>query len=257
MAFKPIPEKIENPNAGITVKCFTCSHFNICQMRKDYLKTAKLISDILGDNSQNYAQNDLPYDIPKFIGKTVINGNEYFVNDLETTDNKELTFYKAKYTDKDNFKIAYYCDKRVVIFDAVYNSEEEEFTISKGKEAYTEIEYELNSDSIILLQLECSSLRELLEEFGEKDIINTSAFSASLNCQFYYRTNGLTYEEGIKKIFADYPNGIPLDKDGNVYHIANFHIADKEVPLYKPINRTINFAPIYAEEKLYKRKDYE
>ena len=38
----------------VQVKCFTCKHFPVCLIKRDYIRTAVLIEGILGDPPKNY-----------------------------------------------------------------------------------------------------------------------------------------------------------------------------------------------------------
>ena len=78
---------------------------------------------------------------------------------------------------------------------------------------------------------------------GEKEIINTTYFSAVLNCNFYEYEKGLTMEEGIRRIIAEFPNGVPL-KDGSYYHLATFHYENGKVECFNPFKNKIAFAPM-------------
>ena len=86
--------------------------------------------------------------------------------------------------------------------------------------------------------------REMIleKEKQEIDIINTTYFSAQLNCDFYEWEKGLTESEGIRRIIAEYPDGIRL-KDGSYYHLATYHIEPGKIPCYHPQNGKVAFAP--------------
>jgi len=67
-----------------------------------------------------------------------------------------------------------------------------------------------------------------------KDVINTTHFSAMLNCDMY-EWNKETFEEAVERMKREYPFGIPIDEKGHgFYHIATFHIANGKVP-YSPL----------------------
>lgn len=86
-------------------------------------------------------------------------------------------------------------------------------------------------------------MEEKEKENENYDVINTTYFSANLNCDFYEYEKGLTEEEGIRRMIAHYPKGIPC-KDGSYYHLATFHIEPYKVPMYHPENGKVAFAPI-------------
>lgn len=62
------------------------------------------------------------------------------------------------------------------------------------------------------------------------DLINTTHFSASLNCELY-DYNNKKFEDSIKELLKKYPHGIPIsDDDRELYHIATYHCEPCHVP---------------------------
>jgi len=88
-----------------------------------------------------------------------------------------------------------------------------------------------------------TEMEEAEKESEDLDVINTTYFSAKLECDFYEWEKGLTEAEGIKRIIAAFPNGVPC-KDGTYYHLATFHIEPHKVPCYHPENGKVAFAPM-------------
>lgn len=246
-----IPSPPPPEHTRIKVRCFTCRHFPICEIRSDYLKTAKLIQNVLGAPNDSYEISSLPFKIPDFEGITIENWKEYFPETVTTKNGKTGYFYMAKYQYskcccKDNYiKFIYIVDKFYVLFTAIYNEETKEFDIPAGKEICYGVSCEIAED-LELLQIGLLDLKEDIEkqESKPKDVINTTAFSAQLDCKFYEWEKGLDYNEGIKRIVAQYPDGVPIGPCGELYHLATYHIEDKCVPCYHPENGYPAFAPL-------------
>lgn len=256
----PIKTKLPPPkHTEIRPQCFICKHFPVCNIREDYLKTAKLIQEILGDPCEKYEMSPPPVKIPDFEGTFIENYEEYFPNSVKSTKNTDGNFYMAKYINSNYIKFIYIFDGYYVLFSAQYNEETKEFDISQGKEICYGVSCEIAED-LELLQLGLLSLKEDIEniESEEKDIINTTYFSAELKCRFYEWEKGLDYYEGIKRIIAQYPNGIPINCNGELYHLATYHIENRCVPCYHPENGQPAFAPmpypVFIPPKCHKRK---
>lgn len=241
-------------NSEIQVRCFTCKHFPVCGIKINYLKTARLIQQVLG-----YPADALELvKIKGFDGTVVQNFENYFPKEIKANTDKNGEFFGAKYIDKDTINFIYKFDCYFVLYKAVYNNEKKEFIIPIGKEIYYNVDFIINEDYNDDIQLGLLTLREDIENkkcpcCEEKDIINVSAFSAALNCDFYEWEKGLTYEEGMKRIVMKYPNGIPIDNCGNLYHLATYHIEPNKVPCYHPENGKTAFMPmaypVYIPEK--------
>lgn len=239
------PELPAPPHTEIKVQCFTCKHFPVCNMRQDYLKTAQLIQEILGSPCESYEINPPPIKIPNFEGVFIENYQEYFPDTVISTKDTIGNFYMAKYNCSENIKFIYIFNGYYVLFNAQYNEETKEFDISQGKEICYGVTCEIAED-LDLLQLGLLSLKEDIEnaEPEEKDIINTTHFSADLKCNFYEWEKGLNYYDGIRRIIAKYPNGIPIGCHGELYHLATYHIEDRCIPCYHPENGQPVFAPM-------------
>jgi hypothetical protein len=77
----------------------------------------------------------------------------------------------------------------------------------------------------------------------ELDIINTTHFSAQLNCNFYEQEKGLTEKERIQRLVKQYPCGIPM-RDGRYYHLATYHIEPNKVPYCHSKDNYSTFSPM-------------
>lgn len=242
----PIEPELPPPaHTQLLPRCFTCKHFPVCNIREDYLKTAQLIEEVLGAPCKSYELYPTPVPVPDFIGIVIENFEEYFPKTVVSTNNKEGSFYVAKYINGKNIQFMYIFDGYFVLFGAIYNEDTHEFDITIGKEICYGIECQLNDDSLDDLQLGLLSFKEDLEsqEQKEMDVINTTYFSAILNCQFYEWEKGLDYYEGVKRIIAKYPCGVPLGED-KYYHLATFHRENRCIPCYHPENGHPAFAPM-------------
>lgn len=246
-----IPSPPPPRHTEIKIHCFTCKHFPVCNIRQDYLKTAKLIQNVLGAPCDNYEISSLPFKIPEFEGITIENWKEYFPETITTKNDKIGYFYMAKYQyskcccKNTCIKFIYIIDKFYVIFTAIYDEDTKKFNISLGKEICYGITCEIAND----LELLQNGLMVLLEDIKKKeaipkDIINTTAFSAQLDCKYYEWEKGLDYNEGIKRIIAKYPDGIPIGPCGELYHLATYHIENHCIPCYHPENGHPVFAPM-------------
>lgn len=150
----PIDDDLPAPHhTELVPRCFTCSKFPVCNLRSDYLKTAQLIENIIGNPQEDYQLD-----------------------------------WKCS------------CDS--------VEEEEEEETAEDGTEA-----------------------------------INTTYFSARLDCYFYEQQKGLSPYDGVRRMIAEFPNGIPMS-DGTYYHLATYHFEKDKVPCYNPFGNKVAFAPM-------------
>lgn len=215
-------------------RCFVCKHFPVCQMRSDYLKTAMLIEEILGKPNNSFIFNPLLFDIPNFCGTVIDNSDDYFPNEVSSSKWASGTFYMAKYVSKDEVNFIYNFEGYMVLFNAVYDEDTGLFVIKKGHDIYYNTGTNLTNTDDLLLGL--ASFREDMEEKEEAEEetekINTTYFRAELECDYYEWEKGLSYEDGVKRLFIQYPNGIPIGEE--VYHLATYHYEKGKIPLYKP-----------------------
>ena len=231
-------------------RCFTCKKFPVCNIREDYLKTALLIQRILGDPQEdrelNYYNSEWGR-IPGYKGYNFINPENYFPESITTTEEDTGTFKEAKYRSKNLVQFIYTIKGYFVLFDAVWDEEDKIFDFSSGREIYYGLKFNLSDNSMIELAVGLEGWRTEMEEAEKEsedlDVINTTYFSAKLECDFYEWEKGLTEAEGIKRIIAAFPNGVPC-KDGTYYHLATFHIEPHKVPCYHPENGKVAFAPM-------------
>lgn len=243
----PIEPNLPPPDhTYIKVQCFVCKHFPVCNIRIDYLKTAQLMQNILGNPCDSYELLPTPIPYPQFKGKLITNFKEYFPMEVKSAKEKNGTFYAAKYTDSNHIQFMYIYCGYYVFYTATYNKDLYEFEISDGEEICYNLKWQLSEDDIELIKLGLASFKEDIENTPEeeKDVINTTFFSAELRCKFYEWERGLTYADGVKRILAQYPDGIPLDENNTYYHLATFHCENAKVPCYHPENGHPVFAPM-------------
>lgn len=237
---KPLP-----PDKSIHVRCFTCKKREVCSIKKDYLKTAQLIENIVGKPKDDYEINCCAPYLPHFDGTLVEKPEEYLPTEITSEKDTKATLFKLKYIDSNNFNFVYFVDPYYIIFSAKYNKETKLFDVSDGVEPYYGAIFKINSKHNDDIQLGLATLKEDLEakEPEEKDVINVTAFSAELNCQFYEWERGLSYEDGLRRMVAQYPDGIKLD-DNTYYYLATYHIEPKKTPCYHPNNGKVGFMPM-------------
>lgn len=239
----PITKKIPPPkHTKVEVKCFTCRNFEICNIKKDYLKTAHLIQNIMGRPCENYEWKH----IPNFCGKDI--NSEYFPEIVKSLTSLQGNFAAARYTDENNVKILYIFDKKYPTLFTAASDEYGAWTINNGDMlGNCNIEIQLLEENIDDIKFGLSLWREDLLEQEEaekkKDIINTTNFTARLDCRHYDPIKGLSYKDGINRLISKYPCGIPIDDCGKLYHLATFHIEEDCVPCYHPYNGEIAYAP--------------
>ena len=261
-------------------QCYTCEKFEICSLRASYLKTLLLIENILGNPQEDLLLQKSRQDVNCgcYYGNPIEKAEEIFPATLTFTkrtlpDGIELSdtvagkFISAIYQDFDTVLFKYNAEDFIVVFKAVYNSETKEFDIMDGIEIVYGIIYEFPADSILEVQVELSAWREEMiekeEEHKDIDIINTTYFSGQLNCSFFKPIKGLKPEDGVRRIIAEFPDGVPCG-DGQYYHIETLHIEPNKVPWYNPNAGKVAFAPIpypvfvpapCKEKKVYRRDD--
>lgn len=254
------PINIDIPPAHTQVwpRCATCKKFPVCNIRLDYLKTLYLIQEILGDPQEDYElHKSNPYaKYPCYEGNPIENPETIFPAELTFTERilptgETLTesvtgqLESAKYQNYNTVLFMYDSEGYKVVFRALYNEETKEFDIKDGYDIVYHIKYIFPTESILELQVNLETWRnEMIEkEDKDADIINTTYFSAQLNCRFYEQIKGLRPEEGFRRMIAEFPNGIP-DGEGNYYHIETLHIEPNKVPCYNPNAGKVAFAPI-------------
>ena len=141
------------------------------------------------------------------------------------------------------------------ILDDIFKTESIGFSISSGYDAYyPKIQYPISDEVAQNLTAAAMSFYNDFEEVQivcPKDVINTTAFSARLECDHYEWEKSLSYEDGYKRIFCKYPNGIPLC-DGRYYHIATYHTEPKKAE-FMPFPYPMNCKPYKVIPPKYRR----
>lgn len=146
--------------------------------------------------------------------------------------------------------MVYMVGKYYILLKFEYNSTSELYELKFCKEAFYLVDYDLSQTSLEEIQLGLVDWREWAinasaPEPPKRDVINTTHFSACLDCDSY-EWNKDSYEDAIKKFQKKYPLGIPISGDGRLlYHIATYHVVDGEVPIqpyFKP-EKVTNYIP--------------
>lgn len=270
---KKIEEILAEPeHATIKPQCFTCEHFPVCQIRTDYLKVAILIADILGAPADKYELIQRPFLVPGFVGTPINNAKEYFPKEIHNTvefsgslfGTKEIDqrvimiksmvsqngeFHDAKIVDTKHIQFIYIFGGVIVLFSAVYNDETEKFDFKNGKDVYYNLPFEIDGEFMDDMQAALLTIKkdeeERIENEKKLDIINTTPFSSCLICDHYTHIPNLSFEQGVHRMFLQYPNGIPLG-DEKYYHIATYHrgIVEPRPKVYYPPKQTFAKMPV-------------
>lgn len=237
----PIPPKLPPKHTQIQPRCFTCKHFEMCSFKRDYLKTLTLMQNDLGAPQWDFEWTDKYFTVPGFVGFPIVNQDDYFPKEVSfnNSDNPGK-LWLAKFNGINYVNIVYKDTKYYILIQLKYNKESELYELKSCKEAFYKIDYELSEKSLEEIQLGLVEWREIIINAimppppPKPDIINTTHFSANLNCDMY-EWNKDSFEDAVEKLCKKYPQGVPLDEHGRaLYHIATFHVAGGEVP-YAPL----------------------
>lgn len=230
----PINVPVPPPHTQIHPRCFTCKKFPVCSLRDDYLKTATLIQWVLGDPQKDREIGWIDYrcgELHDFKGFNFHNPGEIFPETVTTKNNEVGSYLDSKWRNYNIVQFIYIINDYYVQFDAFWNCGLKTYEI-KGHEVYYNIPYSLSTESESAIIEGLTSWREkMIEKEKENknyDIVNTTHFSAILNCVFYEQQKGLSEREGIERLFIHYPNGFPY------HHLATYHIEPYKVPTFAP-----------------------
>lgn len=244
LCLTPIPCKLPPPkNTQIQVRCFTCKKFDVCRIKEDYLKTAMLISEVLGSPAKNFNLNW----IPNFYGIDIYEPLNYFPFYVRITDSiKNITckFLGARFTDDNNISFVYGNDYLVIQFKTI--CVENNWRFFMGEEVNTRQPFYILAENIQEIEKGLIKFQKDLQNAkppAHSDIIETTAFSARLECDYYDPIKNLSYCDGMKHIAEKYPKGVPLGCN-RYYHIATYHVEPHEVPMYHPYNGTTAYMPL-------------
>ena len=141
--FNPI--SVEQPpcHTKIHIRCHTCAKKRVCGLMTDYLKTATLIENILGNPQKDRA-------IACDWGFTGLEFDEQiFPTEIQASTNgaEETTgtYINAKYKNKDKVKLLYEIKKYFVMFTFTWDEGEQTYKLTSNKEIYFGIPFNLNS----------------------------------------------------------------------------------------------------------------
>ncbi len=249
------PIKVDEPprHTQIHPRCFTCKKFPVCRIREDYLKTAELMQRVLGDPQEDRALGCFDPEsscgaLPGYCGYTFRYPETIFLKEISTsTAGVDGQFIDARWRNLDIIQFIYNVNGYYVLFTALWNQQRKFYDIREGRELYYGVPILMSDFSKKEIANNLKTWRQEskdeIEANKKMDIINTTFFSARLECEFYEHERGLTEEEGIRRIIAQYPHGVPC-KDGSYYHLATYHIEPNKVPMYHPENGKVAFAPM-------------
>lgn len=249
----PLPPLLPPKHTQIQPRCFTCKHFEMCKYKQDYLKTITLMQHDLGSPQKDMELVDKYIVIPGFVGFPIRHEEEFFPKEVtfdNSDDNGKL--FMAKFNGINYVNVVYLSHKYYILIKLVYDKETEIYELKSCEEAFYKTEYVLNSKDLETIQLNLVDWREQAinavapppPPSRKPDVINTTHFSASLNCDLY-EWNKETFEEAIKRLQKEYPYGIPISEgDRTLYHIATYHIEPDQIP----------YAPLFTPEKCCKKQ---
>lgn len=263
------PTNVVKPpkHTQIPIRCENCKKFPICSIREDYIKTAILMQNILGD-----PQEDLELDIygcdcgcriDGFWGYDFEKPSDYFPEEIslttETSDNVLTGALKeAKYRNKDYISLLYEVQKFLIQIDVMWNMDDEVYDVLDGFEVFYKGKLIVSKDSQTNITEKLPDWREsiikLEEENKKLDIINTTHFSARLDCEFYEQDKNLKCGEGWNRMIAECPD--------YCCHLATYHIepqkilpnGDNKVDFY-PYPYIPRFCPPPPPKPLYRRDE--
>lgn len=229
------PIQVDAPpcHSKIKVRCFTCKKFPVCNIREDYLKTAILIEEVLGNPQEDFELKKLDCCGDCYDGIIIDNTDNYFPDTIYTNKHDKGLFVDAKCQGLDVIMCQYKINNYLVIFTFKWDTKENSYEYVKGQELYYRLPYTLSDDDIATISVGLQAWRQTQKEQQEdKDIINTTYFSSILNCDFYDWDKNLTEQEGVNRIYLQYPDGIPC-KCGIYHHLATYHIEPYKIPINK------------------------
>lgn len=228
MSFVYEPINISKPpsHTKIEPRCFQCVLFPACNIRHDYLQTAKLIENILGNPQEDY---ELREEDGGFYGFDFENKEDYFPSEIQFDDETKGTLLSAKYVNKNFVRVLYEINKFYYQF-IFFWLETNRYEVSKGRELYYGLEIKMPTEVANTISTSLLTWREEMErkeeEDKEKEVINTTFFSAILNCQFYRQDKNLTPQEKINRMALHCDNPC----DCHYHHLATYHIENEKVP---------------------------
>lgn len=146
------------------------------------MKTAMLIQRILGDPQQDF---ELREEDGGFYGIPFPEPTLYFPETFTFEDETVATLLSAKYVNKNFVRVLYEINKYYYQF-VFFWSETEKYEVTIGKELYygllIKMPNEVSNEIATNLLLWRSDMEEREAAREEGDLINTTFFSAILNC---------------------------------------------------------------------------
>jgi len=238
----PIAGEPVKPLEKLQVKCFTCSHYTICNLRLGYLKIAKLIHNMFQPAEQYLIAPLKPFG--DFNSGTLVDP-ELVPETIKKATGEVGRLYQARFFgETDTLKLIYLFNG-VEFLMCEYSYINDIVSQLNNQEGNNETTMELSSEqNIIAMAIENADEIEIPFELTNStgEYVNSTYFSAALNCSFYAQVRGITYSEAINKLLASYPNGIPME-NGEYYNLATYTYTPEGEGLYNPMAGVPVLAP--------------
>lgn len=253
--YEPINVPEPPRHTQITPRCFTCSKWEVCNLRSDYMKTAMLIQNILGDPQQDY---ELRPEDGGFYGIDFPEPFLYFPETYNQDEQTEATFLSAKYVNKDFARVLYNINGYYYQF-VFFWSQANKYEVTIGKELYygllLKMPKEVSDDISTNLMLWRNDMEEREAAAEKGDLINTTFFSATLDCQFYDFDKKATPEEKLHRMELQCAMPYPWHH----HHLATFHFEGEKVPeLSSKFSPVPVLYPVFiTKEEKEKRKHHK
>lgn len=189
-----------------------------------------LLQEVLGDPQEDFEISDATeFEFSGLNFDTKYNLALMFEPEISVTapDDKEVCgiFETAKYRNKDFIQLLYIVDEKYpTVFNLYWNGTKYETT--NGYELFYGIPFIVSStdfwveDELLVWRNDMIAAEEKEEP---KEIINTTYFSAILNCQFY-EFNKENKEKKLLPI-CNQPD------DCRYHHLSTYHMEDEKIPL--------------------------
>lgn len=116
----PIPPKVPPKHTQIEPRCLTCSHFEMCVYKKDYLKTATLIQNSLGAPALNLEVTQSYFKIPGFDGFAMPLWDKYVPKTVVFDNASDGKFFSAKFNGINTVNLVYTSERYFILIKLRY-----------------------------------------------------------------------------------------------------------------------------------------
>lgn len=228
----------------LQARCYSCKKFPVCNIREDYLKTSYLISNILGNPQKDFEL------LKVAAGDGVIfeNENDVIPATITVKNHEDGVLVQARIVNKNYFNVIYEIESYLVSFIIEWNDIHDKYIVSLGTEIYYGSHFMITTESEKEISNNLVLWRANQPVDAEMDIINTTHFHCSLDCDFYEydRTN----PDQIQRMSEIVP------PDDSYSHIETYHLEPGVVPPYNPTYHQ-TFCPLPAIDPIVTREDNE